>query len=203
MIIQQDAENRKKEYTMKKKLLILVLVSALALVMGACGADPAEEQNEQDTDAKATETETSAAEVSSAGAETETTDTVTTDMKMKLFIDDQEVLRAMSPDVAHTIKLSFKTDGSVRANAKMVDEEGFRLLIQHAMAAAAKIADGIQQGKTEIAPVSMSGFCSCDRCDWRALCQQDPRLGGMPRTLPAMQQSDVLRQIRAERDMEE
>jgi len=91
VIIQQDAENRKKEYTMKKKLLILVLVSALALVMGACGADPAEEQNEQDTDAKATETETSAAEVSSAGAETETTDTVTTDMKMKLFIDDQEV----------------------------------------------------------------------------------------------------------------
>ena len=91
MIIQQDAENRKKEYTMKKKLLILVLVSALALVMGACGADPAEEQNEQDTDAKATETETSAAEVSSAGAETETTDTGTTDMKMKLFIDDQEV----------------------------------------------------------------------------------------------------------------
>ena len=86
MIIQQDAENRKKEYTMKKKLLILVLVSALALVMGACGADPAEEQNEQDTDAKATETETSAAEVSSAGADTETTD-----MKMKLFIDDQEV----------------------------------------------------------------------------------------------------------------
>ena len=91
MIIQQDAENRKKEYTMKKKLLILVLVSALALVMGACGADPAEEQSEQDTDAKATETETSAAEVSSAGAETETTDTGTTDMKMKLFIDDQEV----------------------------------------------------------------------------------------------------------------
>ena len=91
MIIQQDAENRKKEYTMKKKLLILVLVSALALVMGACGADPAEEQNEQDTDAKATETETSAAEVSSAGADTETTDTETTDMKMKLFIDDQEV----------------------------------------------------------------------------------------------------------------
>ena len=86
MIIQQGAENRKKEYTMKKKLLILVLVSALALVMSACGADPAEEQNEQDTDAKATETETSAAEVSSAGA-----DTGTTDIKMKLFIDDQEV----------------------------------------------------------------------------------------------------------------
>ena len=91
MIIQQDAENRKKEYTMKKKLLILVLVSALALVMGACGADPAEEQSEQDTDAKATDTETSAAEVSSAGAETETTNSETTDMKMKLFIDDQEV----------------------------------------------------------------------------------------------------------------
>ena len=91
MIILQGAENRKKEYTMKQKLLILILVSALALVMGACGADPAEEQNEQDTDAKATETETSAAEVSSAGADTETTDTETTDMKMKLFIDDQEV----------------------------------------------------------------------------------------------------------------
>ena len=91
MIIQQDAESRKKEYTMKQKLLILILVSALALVMSACGADPAEEQNEQDTDAKATETETSASEVSSTGAETETTDTEKTDMKMKLFIDDQEV----------------------------------------------------------------------------------------------------------------
>ena len=120
-----------------------------------------------------------------------------------LFIDDREVLDAMSPDIEHTVQLSLKTDGAVRASARMVDEEGFRLLIQHALSAAARIAEGIQQGRTEIAPVRMSGFCSCDRCDWRALCQQDPRLGGMPRTLPALQQTDVLRQIRAEREAEE
>jgi ATP-dependent helicase/nuclease subunit B len=120
-----------------------------------------------------------------------------------LFIDDREVLDAMSPDIEHTVPLSLKTAGTVRASARMVDEEGFRLLIGHALSAAARIAEGIQQGRTEIAPVRMSGFCSCDRCDWRALCQQDPRLGGMPRTLPSLQQTDVLRQIRAEREAEE
>ena len=117
-----------------------------------------------------------------------------------LFIDDREVLDAMSPDIEHTVHLSLKTDGTVRSTARMMDEGGFRLLIEHALAAATRIAEGIRQGKTEVAPVRMSGYCSCDRCDWRALCQQDPRLGGMPRTLPSLPQSDVLRQIRADRE---
>lgn len=115
-----------------------------------------------------------------------------------LFIDNQEVLSAMSPDVEHTVQLSLKTDGSVKSSVRMMNEDGFNLLIRHALAAASRIADGIQQGRTEIAPVRMSGFCSCDRCDFRALCQQDPRLGGMPRTLPSIQQNEVLRQLQNE-----
>ena len=116
-----------------------------------------------------------------------------------LFINDREVLDAMSPDIEHTIQLSLKTDGTVRSTARMVDESGFRLLIEHALTAATRIANAIIQGKTEVAPVRMSGYCSCDLCEWRALCQQDPRLGGMPKTLPSIQQSDVLEEIAAER----
>ena len=115
-----------------------------------------------------------------------------------LFIDDQKVLTAMSPDIEHTVQLSLKADGSVKSSVRMLDEEGFGLLIRHALAAAARIADGIQQGRTEVSPVRMSGFCSCDRCDFRALCQQDPRLGGMPKILPALTQSEVLPRIRGE-----
>lgn len=117
-----------------------------------------------------------------------------------LFINNREVLDAMSPDVEHTVQLSLKTDGTVRSSARMVDESGFKLLIEHALSAATRIAEGIQQGKTEVAPVRMSGYCSCDRCDWRALCQQDPRLGGMPRTLPSVPQSEVLERILEERN---
>ena len=68
-----------------------------------------------------------------------------------------------------------------------------------AIAAATRIADGIRQGKTEVAPVRMSGYCSCDLCDWRALCQQDPRMGGMPKALPSIRQDEVLEEILAER----
>jgi len=119
-----------------------------------------------------------------------------------LFINNREVLDAMSPDIEHTVQLTLKTDGTVSSNVRMVDESGFQLLIAHALDAATRIADGIQQGKTEVDPVRMSGYCSCDRCDWRALCQQDPRLGGMPRTLPSIRQSDVLAEILAERTAE-
>ncbi len=119
-----------------------------------------------------------------------------------LFINNREVLDAMSPDIEHTVQLKLKTDGTVSSTVRMVDENGFRLLIEHAISAATRIADGIQQGKTEVAPVRLSGYCSCDRCDWRALCQQDPRLGGMPRTLPSIDQKDVLAEILAERTAE-
>ncbi len=115
-----------------------------------------------------------------------------------LFIDDREVLEAMSPDIAHTIQLTLKPDGTPRSSVRMLDESGFRLLIDHAVRAASRIAGEILRGATDIAPVRMSSFCACDRCDWRALCQQDPRLGGMPRTLPALAQSEVLERIRQE-----
>jgi len=115
-----------------------------------------------------------------------------------LFIDDMEVLTAMSPQIEHTIHLALTGKNAVRANPKMLDADGFRLLIEHAMAAAARIADGIRQGKTEVAPVKMSGYCSCDLCDWKTVCQQDARLGGMPRTLPKIEQKHVLDEIRAQ-----
>ncbi len=119
-----------------------------------------------------------------------------------LFINNREVLDAMSENIEHTVQLSLNKDQTVRPSVRMLDEEGFRLLIEHALRAASRIADGIQQGKTDIAPVQMSGYSSCERCNWRALCQQDPYLGGMPRQLPALQQSDVLKQIRADLDAE-
>ena len=114
-----------------------------------------------------------------------------------LFINDREVLDAMSPDVGHTIQLSLKPDGAIRPSVRMLDESGFSLLISHALSAAARIAEGIQQGGTGISPVQMSGYCSCDLCSWRALCQQDPRLGGMPKMLPSIRQSEVLDEIMA------
>ena len=63
------------------------------------------------------------------------------------------------------------------------------------------VAEGICGGKTDIAPVRMSGFSACEHCEWRALCQQDPRLGGMPKLLPELSQGEVLKRIR--RDVEE
>lgn len=119
-----------------------------------------------------------------------------------LFINNREVLDAMSPDIEHTVQLKLKNDGTVSSNVRMMDESGFRLLIEHALSAAARIAEAIGQGKTEVAPVRMSGYCSCELCDWRALCQQDPRLGGMPRTLPSIRQNDVLDEILAGREKE-
>lgn len=113
-----------------------------------------------------------------------------------LFINNMEVLEAMSPEIEHTLKLSLKKDGTVSSTAKMLDEEGFKLLIEHAMSAASRIAEGIRDGKTDIAPVRMSGWNACEHCQWRAICQQDPRLGGMPKMLPALSQSEVLDKIR-------
>ena len=116
-----------------------------------------------------------------------------------LFINNREVLDAMSPDIEQTVQLTLKSDGTVKQSTRMMDENGFKLLITHAVNAATRIAEGIRQGKTEIAPVAFGSASSCEYCDWRALCQKDPRLGGMPKTLPSIQQSDVLDEILAER----
>ena len=81
----------------------------------------------------------------------------------------------------------------------MVNEDGFDLLIRHALKAAESITQNILAGKTAIDPKKMTGFNACDRCDWRAVCQQDPLLGGMPRQLvPAVAQKDVVERIREE-----
>ena len=115
-----------------------------------------------------------------------------------LFINNREVLDAMSPDIEQTVQLTLKPDGTVKQSTRMMDENGFKLLITHAVNAATRIAEGIRQGKTEIAPVAFGSASSCEYCDWRALCQKDPRLGGMPRTLPSIKQDEVLERIAAE-----
>lgn len=116
-----------------------------------------------------------------------------------LYIDDQAVLSAMSPGVENIVSLRLKNDGTPAASPSMVNEDGFDLLIRHALKAAESITQNILAGKTAIDPKKMTGFNACDRCDWRAVCQQDPLLGGMPRQLvPAVAQKDVVERIREE-----
>ena len=120
-----------------------------------------------------------------------------------LYIDDQAVLSAMAPEVDRVVSLRLKNDGAPMASPSMMDEDGFGLLIRHALRSAERITQGILAGKTAIAPKKMTGFNACDRCDWRALCQQDPLLGGMPEALaPAVAQKDVLERIRERLEQE-
>ena len=101
------------------------------------------------------------------------------------------------------VNLTLKSDGTPQSSASMLDEDGFALLIRYAIEAAARMTDEIAAGKTGIDPKKMSGFCSCDKCDWKNVCQQDPLLGGMPRTLtPAVKQKEVLGLIRDKLDGE-
>ena len=120
-----------------------------------------------------------------------------------LYINDQAVLKAMSPGVDKIVNLTLKSDGTPQSSASMLDEDGFALLIRYAIEAAARMTDEIAAGKTGIDPKKMSGFCSCDKCDWKNICQQDPLLGGMPRTLtPVVKQKEVLGLIRDKLDDE-
>lgn len=115
-----------------------------------------------------------------------------------LYINDMQVLEAMSPDLEQTLSLSLKADGKPKSSTSMLDEEGFELLIRHAQKKATEIAEGILSGKTLIEPKKMSGFCACDYCHWRAICQQDALLGGMPVAQEKITQKDVLDRIREE-----
>lgn len=121
-----------------------------------------------------------------------------------LYIGDKAVLDAMSPGVDKIVNLRLKNDGTPYGSASMLDEDGFELLIRYALDAASHMAEEIIAGKTGIDPKRLSQFCSCDYCDWRAVCQQDPLLGGMPRTLkPAVRQGEVLGLIRERLESEE
>ena len=114
-----------------------------------------------------------------------------------LYIDDRAVLSAMAPGIDGAINLRLRNDGTPYSSVSMMSEDGFDLLIRHALKAAASLAEGILAGKTAIEPKKMSGFTACDRCDWRAVCQQDPLLGGMPQPfVPSVTPKDVLERIR-------
>ena len=118
-----------------------------------------------------------------------------------LYIDDRAVLSAMAPGIDGAINLRLRNDGTPYSSVSMMSEDGFDLLIRHARKAAASLAEGILAGKTAIEPKKMSGFTACDRCDWRAVCQQDPLLGGMPQPfVPPVAPKDVLERIREQLD---
>ena len=120
-----------------------------------------------------------------------------------LYTEDGAVLEAMSPDIDKVITLTLKNDGTPRKSAAKLTAEGFDLLIDYALKAATRLAEGIMSGVTAIEPKRMTGFSSCDTCKWQSDCLQDALMGGMPEPLePKLKQEEVLDAVREEMERE-
>ena len=70
-------------------------------------------------------------------------------------------------------KLLTKSGDFVK-NKPLATLEEMRLLIDHALKCARSLAQGIADGKIDIAPLEIAGEVSpCDRCDYAAICRRD------------------------------
>ena len=87
--------------------------------------------------------------------------------------EDPEVLAAMSPDFPQVLKVKVNQDGRLSKTSLVTDEDGFRALMDRALAMAGRHLDGIRGGDARIAPVRFRKLDPCKYCDWRAACLFD------------------------------
>lgn len=110
-------------------------------------------------------------------------------LQMKgVVLADADVLAAMDrTDGAVAIAQARTRDGSLRKDARALDEAQMQALLRHTRQQATALAQELFNGDTAIRPVQDGEGSSCQRCDFRPICgyQPDAR-GATARELPPM-----------------
>jgi len=98
------------------------------------------------------------------------------DKRTGLFLADNTILNAMNPRAGDDfIPVSFKSDGSYKANAPVAEPQEFRKLEKHVRQMLAVMGKELTAGKNEANPrLIAGGRTSCTNCPYAAVCRFDP-----------------------------
>lgn len=120
-----------------------------------------------------------------------------------LLVKDERIVRAMAAEPEHTLPVSFRKDGALSSSERLVAENDFHALIDHALRCADRALAAMSEGCTDISPARLKQRDACAFCDYRAVCQWEEGLpGAQPRTLPNLSAAEALACIREAQDGE-
>ena len=114
-----------------------------------------------------------------------------------LYLNDPDVLAAMSPDMERSIMLQVKQDGTIRKSDNALEPSDFDALVDYALRAAAGLTEEILAGKTDVSPVRVtSSFDACQYCEYLSACQFDERAGSSARRTESLSAREAMQRMR-------
>lgn len=118
-------------------------------------------------------------------------------------LNDVNLLRFLDRDLdkdSDVIPVGLKKDGQIKANAAVLSEEEFNILIRYVEFLIKQKGEEMVQGKHAIEPVKVgTAYTACQRCDFASICQFDSLLAdNRYRYLKPLNKDMVFRSIQEE-----
>ena len=105
------------------------------------------------------------------------------------------------PDDSLVIPVRFNKDGSVSKYSKVVSEEAFHLMMNHAVRKVEEIHEEILKGNTEISPYRRGTETGCDYCKYKQICGFDTKISGYNyRDLENLDQDQIIMKMALEQE---
>lgn len=103
-------------------------------------------------------------------------------MKMSgVVLSDDSVIEAVAGEkqtVSDLIPVAFKTDGSLKKNSSVFQEEEFEKLLHFVRKKAAQLGKEITEGNIQISPWKDKNKTACDYCPYSSICRFDLSFAG-------------------------
>ncbi len=95
------------------------------------------------------------------------------------------------------IKLSYKKDGSIAANSKVMDDEDLKFMSKYVDSKIRKMGQEILNGEISINPYTMDQNSACTFCEYQSICKIDSRLPGyQKRELEILSEQEIFEKMR-------
>ncbi|MFB6286515.1 MAG: helicase-exonuclease AddAB subunit AddB [Candidatus Bipolaricaulia bacterium] len=118
------------------------------------------------------------------------------------LLDDESALSAMDESGAFDmLPVRMTQQGRPDRRSRVLSDDDFERLLEHLDSQLRQWGEQMLEGVIEPKPIRHRDRTPCEHCDYRAVCQFEPRLpGNRYRELDAMQNSSVLETLRARGD---
>lgn len=124
--------------------------------------------------------------------------------KMKgIIVSDIKIVKMMDKKVepstySEQIPVYLDKDGNIsKGSSSTVDKEGFEKLQRYTKHIISEIAKDIYSGNIDLKPYEMKKKVPCDYCEYKSICNFDPKMKGNEyRLVPNMKKDDIIEEIK-------
>ena len=124
--------------------------------------------------------------------------------KMKgIIVSDIKIVKMMDKKVepstySEQIPVYLDKDGNIsKGSSSTVDKEGFEKLQRYTKHIISEIAKDIYSGNIYLKPYKMKKKVPCDYCEYKSICNFDPKMKGNEyRLVPNMKKDDIIEEIK-------